>query len=44
MRGVLSLATFAIGVLCFAFVTNARSVRQVPIFATPAPSEQGRVQ
>ncbi|MEA3159988.1 MAG: hypothetical protein QOD95_1536 [Gammaproteobacteria bacterium] len=44
MRGVLSLATFAIGVLCFAFVTNVRSVRKVHIFATPSPSEQGRVQ
>jgi hypothetical protein len=38
MRSVLSLATFAIGALCFAaFVTK---VRPVPIVATPSPSEQ----
>jgi hypothetical protein len=42
MRSVLSLATFAIGVLCFvAFVTK---VRPVPIIAAPSPSEQVRVQ
>ena len=42
MRSALSLATFAIGVLCFAaFVTK---VRLVPIIATPSPSEQVRVQ
>jgi hypothetical protein len=42
MRSVLSLATFAIWVLCFvAFVTK---VRPVPIIATPSPSEQVRVQ
>ena len=42
MRSVLSLATLAIGVLCFvAFVTK---VRPVPIITTPSASEQVRVQ
>jgi hypothetical protein len=42
MRSVLSLATFAIGVLCLvAFVTK---VRPVPITAAPSPSEQVRAQ
>jgi hypothetical protein len=42
MRSVFSLATFAIGVLCFvAFVTK---VRPVPIMAAPSPSEQVQVQ
>jgi hypothetical protein len=42
MRSVLSLAMFAIGVLCFvAFVTE---VRPVSIIAAPSPSEQVRVQ
>jgi hypothetical protein len=45
MRSVLSLATFAIGVLCFvAFLTNVRPVRLVPIIAAPSPSEPVRVQ
>ena len=45
MRSVLSLATFAIGVLCFvAFVTIVRPVRPVPIIAMPSPSAQLRVQ
>jgi hypothetical protein len=39
MRGILGLATFAIGALCW-FVTK---VRPVPIIAAPAPSEQVRV-
>jgi hypothetical protein len=42
MRSVLSLVTFAIGVLCFVtFVTN---VRPVSIIAAPSPSELVRVQ
>jgi hypothetical protein len=42
MRNVLSLATFTIGVLCFAaFLTK---VRPVPIIAAPSPSEQVRAQ
>jgi hypothetical protein len=42
MRSVLSLTTFAIGVLCFvAFVTK---VRPVSIIAAHPPSEQVRVQ
>jgi hypothetical protein len=42
MRSVLSVATFAIGLLCFvAFVTK---VRPVSIIAAPSPSEQVRVQ
>jgi hypothetical protein len=42
MRSVLSLATFAIGVLCFvAFLTK---VKPVSIIAAPSPSEQARVQ
>jgi hypothetical protein len=42
MRSVLSLATFAIGVLCFvAFLTK---VRPVSIIAAPSPSEQMPVQ
>ena len=42
MRSVLSLATFAIGVLCFvAFVTK---VRPAPIIVAPSPSEQVRAQ
>jgi hypothetical protein len=37
MRSVLSLATFAIGMLCFAvFVTK---VRPVSVIAAPSPSE-----
>jgi len=42
MRSVLSLATFAIGLLCF--VTFVTKVRPVSIGAVPAPSEQVRVQ
>jgi hypothetical protein len=42
MRSVLSLATFAVGVLCFvAFVTK---VRPVSIIAAPSPIEQSRAQ
>ena len=42
MRSVLSLTTFAIGVLCFvAFVTK---VRLVSVIAAPSPFEQVRVQ
>jgi hypothetical protein len=42
MRGVLSLTTFAIGLLCFvAFVTK---VKPVSIIAAPPPSEQARAQ
>jgi hypothetical protein len=42
MRSVLSLATFAIGVLCF--VTFVTKVKPVSIIAAPSPSEQVRVQ
>jgi hypothetical protein len=42
MRSVLSLTTFAIGVLCFvAFVTKVKPVSIIP---APPPSEQVRVQ
>jgi hypothetical protein len=42
MRSVLSLATFVVGVLCFAaFVTK---VRPVSIIAALSPSEQVREQ
>jgi hypothetical protein len=42
MRSILSLATFAVGVLCFvAFLTK---VRPVSIIAAPSPSAQVRVQ
>jgi len=42
MRSLLSLATFAIGALCFvAFLTK---VRPASIIAAPSPSEQVRVQ
>jgi hypothetical protein len=42
MRSVLTLATFAIGALCFvAFVSKVRPVR---ITATPSPIEQARAQ
>jgi hypothetical protein len=42
MRSALSLATFAIGVLCFAaFVTK---VRPISIIVAPSPSEQVRVR
>jgi hypothetical protein len=42
MRSLLSLATFAIGALCFAaFLTK---VRPDSIIVAPSPSEQVRVQ
>ena len=42
MRSLLSLATFAIGVLCF--VSFVSKVRPDPIIATPPLIEQTRTQ